>query len=131
MQKLKCSVSVACFDLFISDYTVFEEIAFSGGSRVSRRGGVDLRGGYVTKILYVKTKESGPVGGGACAGHAPLNPPMALISINITYTIKRSEDLDTKSIPFWRKRSLSGIPFLQTDFNSLPSPSIYILILHL
>ena len=31
----------------------------------------DPRGSYVTKILYVKTKESGPVGGGACAGHAP------------------------------------------------------------
>ena len=44
----------------------------SGGSRISRRGGVDLvrgavdpRGGYVSKILHVKTKESGPVGGGA------------------------------------------------------------------
>ena len=42
----------------------------SGGSRISRRGGVDLvgggvdsRGSYVSKILYVKTKESGPVGG--------------------------------------------------------------------
>ena len=40
-------------------------------------GGVDLvggergpRGGYVSKILYVKTKESGPVGG-ARAGRAP------------------------------------------------------------
>ena len=36
----------------------------SGGSRISRRGGVDLvggdvdsLGGYVSKILYVKTKE--------------------------------------------------------------------------
>ena len=49
----------------------------SGGSRISRRGGVDLveramdpRGGYVSKILHVKTKESGPVGG-ARAGRAP------------------------------------------------------------
>ena len=49
----------------------------SGGSRISRRGGVDLiggavdpRGGYVAKILHVKTKESGPVGG-ARAGRAP------------------------------------------------------------
>ena len=53
----------------------------SGGSRISRRGGLDLvggavdsRGGYVSQILYVKTKESGPLGG-ACAGRAPLNPP--------------------------------------------------------
>ena len=29
-------------------------------------GGVDSRGGYVLKNLYVKTKESGPLG-----GHAP------------------------------------------------------------
>ena len=43
---------------------------FSGGSRISHRGGVDLiggavdlRGGYVSKILHVKMKESGSVGG--------------------------------------------------------------------
>ena len=28
-------------------------------------GGVDSRGGYVLKILYVKTKELGPLGGRA------------------------------------------------------------------
>ena len=56
----------------------------SGGSRISRRGGVDLvggavdpRGSYVSKILHVKTKESGPVGGGARrARPPPLDPPM-------------------------------------------------------
>ena len=44
----------------------------SGGSRISRRwgvdlvgGGVDSRGSYISKILYVKTKESGPLGGRA------------------------------------------------------------------
>ena len=49
----------------------------SGGSRISHSGSVDLvvgavdpRGGYILKILHVKTKESGPVGG-ACARHAP------------------------------------------------------------
>ena len=48
----------------------------SGGSRISRRGGVDLvgggvdsRGGYVSKILYVKTKELGPF---------PLVAPMGM-----------------------------------------------------
>ena len=48
-----------------------------GGSRISRRGGVDLvgggvdsRGSYVSKILYVKTKELGPLRG-ARAGRAP------------------------------------------------------------
>ena len=57
---------------------------FSGRSRISRRGGVDLlgggvdsRGGYVSKIFYVKTKELGPLGG-ARARHAPLDPPMLL-----------------------------------------------------
>ena len=34
-------------------------------------GGVDPQGGYVTKILYVKMKESGPIGG-VCA---PGTPP--------------------------------------------------------
>ena len=59
----------------------------SGGSRISRRGGVDLvqgavdpRGGYVSKILHVKTKESGPVGG-ARAGRAPLDPPMIAVLV--------------------------------------------------
>ena len=33
-------------------------------------GGVDSRGSYVSKILYVKTKELGPLGG-ARAGRAP------------------------------------------------------------
>ena len=51
-------------------------IYISGGSRISRRGrrprtggGVDSRGSYVSKILCVKMKESGPLG--ACTGHAP------------------------------------------------------------
>ena len=35
-------------------------------------GGVDSRGGYVSKILYVKTKELGPLGG----ARPPLDPPM-------------------------------------------------------
>ena len=48
---------------------------YSGGSRISRRGGVDSRGGYILQILYVETKESEPVGE-VCAGHAPLDPPM-------------------------------------------------------
>ena len=48
-----------------------------GGGVDLVRGAVDPRGGYVSKILHVKTKESGPVGGGARAGRAPpLDPPM-------------------------------------------------------
>ena len=58
----------------------------SGGSRISRRGGVDLVGGastpeavsYVSKILYVETKESEPLLGGGRGRHQahPLDPPM-------------------------------------------------------
>ena len=55
----------------------FPKIHYSGGSRISRRGGVDLvgggvdsQGGYVLLNLYVKTKELGPLGG-AHAGCAP------------------------------------------------------------
>ena len=35
-------------------------------------GGVDSRVSYVLKILYVKMKESGPLG--ACAGYTPPRP---------------------------------------------------------
>ena len=41
-------------------------------------GGVDSQGSYISKILYVKTKESGPLGG-VCRAR-PLNPPMQLDS---------------------------------------------------
>ena len=37
-------------------------------------GGVDSRDSYVSEILYVKTKESGPLGGVRRA--RPLDPPM-------------------------------------------------------
>ena len=39
---------------------------FPVGGRGPHRGDVDSRGGYISKILYVKTKESGPLGGGVC-----------------------------------------------------------------
>ena len=47
-----------------------------GGRGPPTGGGVDSRGGYVSKILYVKTKELGPLGG-ARAGRTPLDPPMS------------------------------------------------------
>ena len=48
-------------------------------------GAVDPRGGYVSKILHVKTKESGPVGGGGgrAPGAPPLDPPMDIIVIKL------------------------------------------------
>ena len=42
---------------------------FPVGGRGPRSGGMDSRGGYISKILHVKTKESGPLG--ACTGHTP------------------------------------------------------------
>ena len=51
---------------------------FPLGGRGPRRGGVDSRGGYVSKILYVKMKEFGPKGGRA-PGTPPLDPPMGVI----------------------------------------------------
>ena len=44
-----------------------------GGGMDLVGGAVDPRGGYISKILHVKMKESGPMGGGggARAGRAP------------------------------------------------------------
>ena len=36
-----------------------------GGAWTSWGGGADSRDGYVSKILYIETKESGPLGGRA------------------------------------------------------------------
>ena len=67
-----------------------------GGGVDLVRGAVDPRGGYVSKILHVKTKESGPVGGRA-PGAPPLDPPMVPIStifggqLQTTRLIRKSE----------------------------------------
>ena len=48
----------------------------SGGSRISRRGGVDSRGGYVSKNFVYQNKRIGPLRGGCAPGMPPLDPPM-------------------------------------------------------
>ena len=48
-------------------------------------GGVDSRGGYVSKILYVKAKESGPVGG-VLRQARPLDPPMGVHNMDYVLT---------------------------------------------
>ena len=53
-----------------------------GGGVDLIRGAVDPRGSYVSKILHVKTKESGPVGGGARRARPPLDPPMVLVTFH-------------------------------------------------
>ena len=54
--------------MMAADCSRGSRISHRGGHR-PRRGGANSRGGYVSKNLYVKTKESGPVGG------APTAPP--------------------------------------------------------
>ena len=44
---------------------------FPIGGRGPHRGAMDSRGGYVSKILYVKTKEFGTL-----VGHVPGTPPL-------------------------------------------------------
>ena len=64
-------------------YNFYRWTTISGGSRISSRGtptswgGTNSRGGYVSKNLYVKTNESGPLGGGACRWR-PMDPPMTM-----------------------------------------------------
>ena len=57
-----------------------------GGGRGPRRKGVDSWGGYVLKILYVKMKESGPLGGRE-PGTPPSDPPMICNGINYNFGI--------------------------------------------
>ena len=65
----------------------------SGGSRISRRGGVDplggvdLRCGCFLPKMYAKTKELGPVGGMHWA--CPLDLPMLIVRINTLYTARQ------------------------------------------
>ena len=56
-------------------------------------GAVDPQGGYVLKILHVKMKESGPVGG-KCAGRTPLDPPMQNLHLADSY-VSPNISLDT------------------------------------
>ena len=56
----------------------------SGGSRISRSGGVDFvrgdvdsRGSYISKVWYVKTKESGPSWWDVHRARPPLDPPLS------------------------------------------------------
>ena len=55
----------------INYYCTVADPGFPIGGRGPRRGAMDPRGGYVSKILHVKTKESGPVGGGARRARPP------------------------------------------------------------
>ena len=86
-----------------------DRIVCSGGSRISRRGrgprgggGMDSRGSYILKILYIEMKESGPLlRGGGVRWTRPLDPPMVWLVFlfkfkksNNSYIHSRSNFLD-------------------------------------
>ena len=56
---------------------------FSYGGVDLIRGGADSLGSYISKILYVETKESGPLGG--VPGARPLDPPMVLATHHLSF----------------------------------------------
>ena len=56
---------------------------FPVGGTWTSQGDVDSRSGYVSKILYVKTKESGPLGGVRRA-----RPPRSANDIHLILTWK-------------------------------------------
>ena len=45
---------------------------------------MDSRGSYVSKILYVKMKELGPLGGGAHQAHPPRSTNVSVLVLNST-----------------------------------------------
>ena len=56
------------------------------GFSVGGGGDVDSRGGYFSRILYVKTKESGPLGGGGGGvrrASSNVDPPMQWKHLNL------------------------------------------------
>ena len=69
--KLQCSNKEP------STYSVADP-GFPAGAVDLVRGCVDSRGSYISQILYVEMKESGPLGGRA-PGTPPLDPPMLLL----------------------------------------------------
>ena len=64
----EASLDIIFTSHFASDTSVADPGFPVGGTWTSKGGDVDSRGGYVSKILYVETKESGPLGGGGVPG---------------------------------------------------------------
>ena len=86
----------------IYNKTLQISLPISGGSRISRRGGVhplggvDLQRGHFLVKMYAKMKELGPIGGRA-PGMPPLDLPMPIFesctmttTSNIPYTVYAS-----------------------------------------
>ena len=71
--QVTTSISLEHGSLFTKSWYSMADPGFPVGG-----GSVDSRGGYVSKIFYVKTKESGPLGGGVRRASANVDPPMVL-----------------------------------------------------
>ena len=72
---------------------------------------MDLRRGHFLVKMYAKTKELGPIGR-ACAGHAPLDPPMLCNTMYNSNVIPRAVSLyliscQHNKLPLNRKYSTS------------------------
>ena len=65
----KCRYKSSITRVYFLIYPSVVDPGFPIGGRGPHTGGCDPRGGYVLKILHVKMKESGPVGG--CVPSAP------------------------------------------------------------
>ena len=67
-----------CWVYDLSLLNIFKSVADPGfpvGGREPHRGGVDSRGSYVSKTLYVEMKESGPLWGEVRRAN-PIDLPM-------------------------------------------------------
>ena len=77
-----------------------------GGVDLVGRGGVDTRGGYVSKMLYVETTESGALG-----GRAPGMPPRSANRMGIGKQMHISEILESMTnmwnISEWSKDTIN------------------------
>ena len=89
-----CISFVISFIYFLSCTTGISvaDPGFPVGGRGPRRGGVDSRGSYVSKNLYVKMRESGPLG-----GRAPDMPPSRSVNAYIFLKLLASTALVLKA----------------------------------
>ena len=63
LSLLYSSLNIRCIcKVFLHFHWRIQDFPY-GGHQPRRGGGADSQGGYVSKILYVETKESGPLGG--------------------------------------------------------------------
>ena len=110
-----------------------------GGSRIShrrrrpRRRGLGSRGGYVSKILYVKTKEPGPLG-----RRAPGTPPRSanghlkylIDKRTLTHSgsklLKRSHTNQRRAIVYYFCATSASFLFSRRVISFFHSPSIYL-----